>query len=444
MVSRALLASLEKLWQDWDDTYPLPRHLAEYRQQKREQLRELLQDKSLGIANKHVRRSWQKVLQSACFFYPPSSQNVDHKLPLSHDESYSSDSFRVVFYHGRLVHCHLPAGITVTPFTAQDMSGTLTDFHHNMSGYSDQGLFQLISESTLHHGYYLEVNGSFNQPIELRHLYDSLTTNSKYYSYHPYLFVQVHDRSRVCLQESHRELSRDHINMMWVNSHLKLALGASAQCEHTLMSHLSAGGHLSSSQSTYLQQNASYKLLELSSGIPCAERNHHLLLAGRGSSAELSGAYYSGDHYSQKNLVVHQGVATSSQQIYKGMAYGDGFSLFDGKMHILAGAVGSDAHLLSRGLIFDKTARMISIPELVCGCDEVSASHGATVSEPDEEDLWYLCARGLSYAQAYDMLIQGFLMDVLLKWPSIHQDVCYLEFHRGLKAVHGESGTLLQ
>ena len=60
-------------------------------------------------------------------------------------------------------------------------------------------------------------------------------------------------------------------------------------------------------------------------------------------------------------------------------------------------------------MLLDKTSKAEAIPSLEIEADEVKASHAATISPLDQEKLFYVMARGLSYVDASKLLIEGFL-----------------------------------
>ncbi|MGH6912107.1 MAG: SufD family Fe-S cluster assembly protein, partial [Geminicoccales bacterium] len=72
----------------------------------------------------------------------------------------------------------------------------------------------------------------------------------------------------------------------------------------------------------------------------------------------------------------------------------------------------TDAHMLSKTLLLSPQAEIDSKPELEIYADDVKCGHGATAGEIDDDALFYLRARGIGEAEARNILIEAFLMDI--------------------------------
>ncbi len=79
---------------------------------------------------------------------------------------------------------------------------------------------------------------------------------------------------------------------------------------------------------------------------------------------------------------------------------------------ITKGAHNSATHQTSRLLTNDKSARGKILPILNIYDNEVEASHAATLGQPNEDQLYYLCSRGLSRKQAMDLIVVGYLLPI--------------------------------
>ena len=73
----------------------------------------------------------------------------------------------------------------------------------------------------------------------------------------------------------------------------------------------------------------------------------------------------------------------------------------------------SDAYQTNRNLVIGPSAEANSLPGLEILANDVKCSHGATSGELDEEQLFYLRARGIDEAEARDLLVAAFLEDSL-------------------------------
>jgi len=142
-------------------------------------------------------------------------------------------------------------------------------------------------------------------------------------------------------------------------------------------------------------------------------------LAGQGSSALMSGAYFvDGNQHldydtEQNHLVPH----TTSDLLYKGALKDEARSVWQGNIHVYPGAQRTDAYQANRNLSLSHAARADSIPGLEIEADDVRCTHGAAISQVDKEEVFYLMARGIPYKVAEQLIVNGFFKPVLDRIP---------------------------
>ena len=79
----------------------------------------------------------------------------------------------------------------------------------------------------------------------------------------------------------------------------------------------------------------------------------------------------------------------------------------------------SDAYLKNDNLMIGDDCKVNSSPQLEIKADDVKASHGVTISTIDDEQMYYLMSRSLSYKDSQDLLVSGFINDIVQKFPDI-------------------------
>ena len=109
----------------------------------------------------------------------------------------------------------------------------------------------------------------------------------------------------------------------------------------------------------------------------------------------------------------HEAPSTRSNQWIKCVAAERARSGFSGKIFVAQEAQQTDAYQLNNNLILGERATAYSQPNLEVFADDVKASHGATCSRPDAEELFYLQARGVDRSLAEKMLVRAFCRDLL-------------------------------
>jgi Fe-S cluster assembly protein SufD len=105
-------------------------------------------------------------------------------------------------------------------------------------------------------------------------------------------------------------------------------------------------------------------------------------------------------------------------QLHKVVADGRSHSVFNGCVQVPRQAQRTEASQLSRGLLLTNRARIDTKPELEIVADDVRCTHGATISRPREEQLFYLRSRGVAAEQATRLLLRGFCEEVSAELPD--------------------------
>lgn len=102
-----------------------------------------------------------------------------------------------------------------------------------------------------------------------------------------------------------------------------------------------------------------------------------------------------------------------SRQLHKCIVDGEARAVFNGKVFVPKPAQLTDAGQLNRNLLLSPRARVDTKPQLEITADNVKCSHGATVSQLDAEEVFYLQSRGLDQASAQKLLIDAFALEIL-------------------------------
>ena len=122
-------------------------------------------------------------------------------------------------------------------------------------------------------------------------------------------------------------------------------------------------------------------------------------------------------------LVDHQAPSCQSNQFFKGVLTDLARSSFEGKIYVRREAQKTMAYQLNRNLLLSERANADSKPNLEIFADDVKASHGATIGQLDEEQLFYLRTRGYSQEEARNILVYAYVKEVLdlITVPTLHQ-----------------------
>jgi FeS assembly protein SufD len=113
------------------------------------------------------------------------------------------------------------------------------------------------------------------------------------------------------------------------------------------------------------------------------------------------------------------GPAGELDQVHKVVANGSGRSVFNGAVKVPQAAQQTNASQLSRSLLLSDRARVDTKPELEIVADDVKCAHGATVSQLQANELFYLQSRGIGADQAAHLLLRGYCDEVLRELPTM-------------------------
>ncbi len=141
---------------------------------------------------------------------------------------------------------------------------------------------------------------------------------------------------------------------------------------------------------------------------------HSVSLLKPRAHAKVYGFFLSGgaQRHDCKTNIHHAGQGTTSEQIQKNMIGGRATGAFRGRIRVEQSAQQTDSQQLSRTILLSDKSRAWSVPSLEIIADDVQCTHGSTVSDLSEEELFYLRSRGLDTSLARNLLMYAFAADV--------------------------------
>jgi len=164
-------------------------------------------------------------------------------------------------------------------------------------------------------------------------------------------------------------------------------------------------------------RDATYKSVVVTLGGDLVRINPRVHFAGPGGDAELLGVFFAddGQHLEHRLLVDHDQPRCRSRVTYKGALQGEkAHTVWIGDVIIRPDAVGTDTYELNRNLLLTDGARADSVPNLEIETGEVAgAGHASATGRFDDEQLFYLMARGIDEQTARRLVVRGFFADVI-------------------------------
>lgn len=138
---------------------------------------------------------------------------------------------------------------------------------------------------------------------------------------------------------------------------------------------------------------------------------------GENCYTELNGLYMPDreQHFDNTIYVDHKVGHSISKQFYRGILDNKATGVFAGISHINKNAVKTDVEQTNNNILLTKYAKIHSKPQLIIHNDDVSAAHGSTVGQLDEEALFYMRSRGIGQKRARVLLLTAFANEVIDK-----------------------------
>ena len=140
-------------------------------------------------------------------------------------------------------------------------------------------------------------------------------------------------------------------------------------------------------------------------------------LNGEFSSAFVNGIFKLSDdkQHEIRTTINHLIENTKSYQLIKSVLENNSRAVYQGKIFVNSKAQKTDGYQLSKAILLSESSEFNAKPELEIYADDVKCSHGSSSGSLNENSIFYLMSRGLNYQQARELLINGFLLDVIEK-----------------------------
>ena len=155
----------------------------------------------------------------------------------------------------------------------------------------------------------------------------------------------------------------------------------------------------------------------LSSGSNFSKNEINCNLKGEYSSAFVNGIFSlnDGQHHEIRTIINHLTENTKSYQLIKSVLEENSKAVYQGKIFVDSDAQKTDGYQLSKAILLSENAEFNAKPELEIYADDVKCSHGSASGNLNQDSIFYLMSRGLDYKQSKELLINGFLLEVVEK-----------------------------
>ena len=164
-----------------------------------------------------------------------------------------------------------------------------------------------------------------------------------------------------------------------------------------------------------MKSNSNYSSFIFSSGPKFNKIDAEFDLEGENCDCNIKSALFinKDKHQEIKTKINHLVPNCKSYQKIKSVVDAEGKGVYQGKIYVKDIAQKTNAYQLSKALLLSENSEFNSKPELEIYADDVKCSHGSTSGNVDENSIHYLMTRGLSKKQAIQLLVNGFLNEII-------------------------------
>jgi len=228
----------------------------------------------------------------------------------------------------------------------------------------------------------------------------------------PHIIVVAEAGSKATIIENYESNGKS-----FTNAGVQIFVAENASVTHYRVQKESAESFHVGTTEIILKRGSFYNSTNINLGARISRHDIHLKFTEEGAEAFVDGLYMlNGDqHHDTHSEIDHALPNCVSHQTYKGVLNDKSRGVFNGKVFVRENASGTDAQQSNKNLLLSNDARVDTKPQLEIFNDDVKCSHGATVGQLEDEELFYLLSRGLNETLAKNLLTYGFAEEIVNK-----------------------------
>lgn len=279
------------------------------------------------------------------------------------------------------------------------------------------GIFHHLNNAFFQDGVSIEVPANIIEPSLIHIIHLTTQTDSAQITV-PRILMHLGKSSQISVMESHAGLSA---NTRGLNCPVtEIVLEENAALHYVNAQNESDSATQINTIRAWCERNAMFNALTLTCSGALVRNNLDIILNGEGIDATLNGLYSLNgtQHTDNHTSVDHRYPNCVSNQLYKGILNGSARAVFNGKIFVRPEAQQTNSYQLNKNLLLGKDCRVDTKPQLEIFADDVKCTHGATIGQLDQDEVFYLQTRGISRKAAIKILARGFADELLNRLPQ--------------------------
>jgi Fe-S cluster assembly protein SufD len=259
-----------------------------------------------------------------------------------------------------------------------------------------------------------EANDTNTDPIHILFI----ATSDQPLAIQPRVLVVANRSSQLTIVEEYRHAAQPNA-CQFINAVTEVFVAENAQVNHVHIQDEDLGAFHIAKTAISQAQDSQYHGYSISLGSQLSRHNWEVFQGGKQTTTTLNGLAMVG---SQQVADTHSKIALNhpygqTNQLHKCIVNGKAHGIFNGKILVPQAAQQTNANQLSRTLLLSPQARIDTKPQLEITADDVKCSHGATISQLSDDEMFYLQSRGLDPATSRTLLINAFAIEVIDSVP---------------------------
>ncbi len=337
------------------------------------------------------------------------------------------DDLRFVFLNGHYCHSlsqteNLPEGVILRPlssiFNSDDISSEVqTKIRDHIQHFTPRDFSNPFMALNL--AYFFEASVIWvHQGVQLdRAIHIVHISEGENLSSHSKSFIVLEKDAEATVTETHFAMESSEC---LTTSTIHAQVGTHAQL-HLVKSY---SGNESSAHfgevSAHILRDGGLNLFGFSTGGASSKHDSWVELAETGAQAQLCGIYLAKEtsRSSHQTTLIHKAPQTVSRQIYKGILADSTQCSFHGKIVVEPDCPGVEAHQLNKNLLLSPSAEVDTRPQLEIATDDVKCTHGATIGQLSDDELFYFQSRGIDRDTSVEILSRSFVEETLFHLPT--------------------------
>lgn len=325
------------------------------------------------------------------------------------------DAFTIVIENGIFIEGlskidSLPKGLTIINIAEAQNE---TEFKKHYSKYADINADAFIAMNTAlaNGGVFVcvDTNTIIENPIHIIHVSttsENLLTNSRN-------LIVVGENAQAKIVESHIAIHSS--AKSFTNSLTEIVVSENAEAKHYKIQDEKEFGFSVNTTQVYQKKQSNFSTNTFTLSGSFVRNNLNMVLDDEHIESHLNGLYLTKDSQIVDNhtLVDHRKPNCNSNELYKGIIEDKSSATFNGKIFVRKDAQKTNAFQSNKNILLSDDGTINTKPQLEIYADDVKCSHGTSTGKLDENQVFYLRARGLSESSAKKLLMHAFAAEVV-------------------------------